>query len=481
YSEGGDLTINPATTSITVSNVTPTSGTFTMGNALNVGWTSSASSSATMSISLKRDICTTGTTCTVGDANYQQLTTSVSNSGSYSTTIPTGIAAASDWRVYVKENVSGSYSDGGDITIAAAATDAGAPDASGSTCGNNIAEGDEQCDGTDLRGNSCAVYTGGVDYGGTLRCNGSCTGFDNSACCVAPTPSSSSTTPEWKFGIDTDDWLTSDSPIEVTATIDVTSSSSAASCTNDRAAGIDFTYSTRLGPFLSVPATTVSSTDGLTLTYDDKCQTNKYSCPASGGAASCDWSQECCTGSVTIGGSVGKSVDLSFDATIPIPGTPPLGFSFTAGSLGYTIDPTITGSLNHAPGAGCGCSGTQYELEFALALAGQADANIKASFELAGYKIPIDGLSGLELKACAGIAGTYNAMACNAPGTSGLSSGARVTITLPDLVVGGFWHIVGSTHDLLKVGDGSVCGGAMALRVPAGHTAEDKGREDVRR
>ncbi|MCP3961399.1 MAG: hypothetical protein GY719_26430 [bacterium] len=47
------------------------------------------------------------------------------------------------------------------------------------TCGNNVIEGNEACDGTDLGGQSCGDF--GCS-GGALACNGSCTGFDTSGC-----------------------------------------------------------------------------------------------------------------------------------------------------------------------------------------------------------------------------------------------------------------------------------------------------------
>ena len=46
-------------------------------------------------------------------------------------------------------------------------------------CGNNIREGSEVCDGTDLNGNACTTF-GYVS--GNLACNGSCTGYDTSGC-----------------------------------------------------------------------------------------------------------------------------------------------------------------------------------------------------------------------------------------------------------------------------------------------------------
>jgi hypothetical protein len=46
-------------------------------------------------------------------------------------------------------------------------------------CGNNVREGSEVCDGTDLDGQTCGDFGCG---GGTLACNNSCDGFDTSQC-----------------------------------------------------------------------------------------------------------------------------------------------------------------------------------------------------------------------------------------------------------------------------------------------------------
>lgn len=56
-----------------------------------------------------------------------------------------------------------------------------------SICGNNIAEGSEDCDNTDVRGKTCA----GLGYGGgILTCDISCS-FDTSNCIpITPTPTS---------------------------------------------------------------------------------------------------------------------------------------------------------------------------------------------------------------------------------------------------------------------------------------------------
>jgi hypothetical protein len=51
-------------------------------------------------------------------------------------------------------------------------------------CGNDTRETGEVCDGTDLGGETCASQAGCT--GGTLACNGTCDGFDTSACTGCP-------------------------------------------------------------------------------------------------------------------------------------------------------------------------------------------------------------------------------------------------------------------------------------------------------
>jgi len=54
-------------------------------------------------------------------------------------------------------------------------------------CGNNIREGDEECDGSDLAGKTCQ------DFGftqGDLNCSPACDEFDISACYTPSTPPS---------------------------------------------------------------------------------------------------------------------------------------------------------------------------------------------------------------------------------------------------------------------------------------------------
>lgn len=56
--------------------------------------------------------------------------------------------------------------------------------ACGSTCGNDVIECSEVCDGTDLGGATCSSE--GCTGGGTLACNATCDGFDTSACLGCP-------------------------------------------------------------------------------------------------------------------------------------------------------------------------------------------------------------------------------------------------------------------------------------------------------
>jgi hypothetical protein len=52
---------------------------------------------------------------------------------------------------------------------------------SNARCGNGVAEGDELCDGKDLRSQTCNSATMGAMSGGTLACKANCT-FDVGAC-----------------------------------------------------------------------------------------------------------------------------------------------------------------------------------------------------------------------------------------------------------------------------------------------------------
>src|SRR5262249_25957348 len=52
---------------------------------------------------------------------------------------------------------------------------------SSEVCGNDLAEGSEVCDGTDLNGQSCATQAPATPYG-TLACDAGCIGFVTTGC-----------------------------------------------------------------------------------------------------------------------------------------------------------------------------------------------------------------------------------------------------------------------------------------------------------
>lgn len=78
--------------------------------------------------------------------------------------------------------------DADQFTIVATTTLTGLyPDLS--VCGNGVVEETEQCDGTDVGGNSCTSMTEEFFIGGTLGCTEQCT-FDMSACMIDIPPAS---------------------------------------------------------------------------------------------------------------------------------------------------------------------------------------------------------------------------------------------------------------------------------------------------
>lgn len=76
---------------------------------------------------------------------------------------------------------SGNRSDGGSSDAGTLDASTGAGDAGKATCGNGVAQGDELCDGHDLRFRTCRRVTHGVMSGGALACKSDCT-FDVSHC-----------------------------------------------------------------------------------------------------------------------------------------------------------------------------------------------------------------------------------------------------------------------------------------------------------
>jgi hypothetical protein len=58
-----------------------------------------------------------------------------------------------------------------------------ATETEGAVCGNGVVEGDEECDGEDFDGATCASVTGDDYSVGTLHCTNACTIYDG-ACCL---------------------------------------------------------------------------------------------------------------------------------------------------------------------------------------------------------------------------------------------------------------------------------------------------------
>lgn len=124
-----------------ITNVQPASGSYDLGKTLPVSWSFSAESMLTnMVISIKRDSCIQGgvETCTEGDKNWRLLTTTTYNDGAEELSIPSDLAPASDWRVYVKEKTTGYFvAATGVLILTKPPVNPPAPIASSPCLGNN--------------------------------------------------------------------------------------------------------------------------------------------------------------------------------------------------------------------------------------------------------------------------------------------------------------------------------------------------------
>ncbi len=88
------------------------------------------------------------------------------------------------WEGFAKRGMGVSANDGGGSNSLAVTNGFDVPAACLQTCGNNVVEGTEVCDGSDLGGQTCGDF--GCTGGGTLACNNSCDGFDTSSCFTCP-------------------------------------------------------------------------------------------------------------------------------------------------------------------------------------------------------------------------------------------------------------------------------------------------------
>ncbi len=84
------------------------------------------------------------------------------------------------WTGFAKRGLGVSADDGGSSNSLAVTNGFDIPTDCAQVCGNNVVEGTEVCDGTDLGGQTCGDF--GCTGGGTLACNATCDGFDTSGC-----------------------------------------------------------------------------------------------------------------------------------------------------------------------------------------------------------------------------------------------------------------------------------------------------------
>lgn len=110
-------------------------------------------------------------------------TTAASTSGA-PTSDPTTSSASSSSASSSTGSSSGSSSS--DSSSAGESTGASTGEPPLPTCGNNIREPPEVCDGTDLNDLDCVAKDMDKYSGGTLQCAANCMAYDEQNCCLAP-------------------------------------------------------------------------------------------------------------------------------------------------------------------------------------------------------------------------------------------------------------------------------------------------------
>ena len=78
--------------------------------------------------------------------------------------------------------VSQGFAGGGTLLCAPACDTFDTSQCIAGECGNDIIEGDEVCDGTDLNGEDCISVDPNIYAAGTLACSGACNALDTSDC-----------------------------------------------------------------------------------------------------------------------------------------------------------------------------------------------------------------------------------------------------------------------------------------------------------
>jgi hypothetical protein len=167
---GGTLSCNASCTAFVTSACTnnPPSDTTPPTISVSAPSTGTTGTALTLSASASDNVGVAGVQFRVNGANQGSEDTTSPYSVSYTPT-----SAGTFTITAVARDTAGNTTTSNSVTI----TVSGTPPTQ--TCGNNIREGTEVCDGTQLNGQSCTTqgYTGG-----TLSCNASCTAFVTSAC-----------------------------------------------------------------------------------------------------------------------------------------------------------------------------------------------------------------------------------------------------------------------------------------------------------
>ena len=154
----------------------PSTGDASSSSTTVTPTSTSGTASGSASSSSGEPTTTTTTTTTTTDPTTTTGSTTDTSTGDTTTTGTTTTTESSDTTLTTLTTLSTT-----DESTSSSTTDDTTTGGGGPMCGNNIKEGQEECDGTDV--GTCSGYNP-LWGGGKLKCKADCQTFDETGCCI---------------------------------------------------------------------------------------------------------------------------------------------------------------------------------------------------------------------------------------------------------------------------------------------------------